>query len=152
MQTSQQADRTKFIQPALPGQRLKAGIVFLCVAALFTMLRLAATDRFDINRWLNPCGFRQKYNLPCPTCGMTSSALLFVRGKILDAFYTQPAAAFFCCVLLITAFLAFLTAVFGVYFSFLNRLFAEVRLRHIILAIVIIIIAAWAVTLARNPE
>ena len=129
---------------------MKAGIIFLCVAALFTVLRLAATGRFDINRLLNPCGFKQSYNLPCPTCGMTSSAIFFVRGKILDAFYTQPAAAFFCCVLAVAAFLAFLMAVFGVYFCFLGRLFAAVRLRYIILAIIIIIIAGWAVTLAQN--
>jgi len=114
------------------------------------MLRLAATGRFDISRWLNPCGFKQQYNLPCPTCGMTSSALFFVQGKILEAFYTQPAAVIFCCVLVVTAFLAFLMAVFGVYFGFLNRFFAEVRIRHIILAVIIIIIAAWAVTLAQN--
>jgi hypothetical protein len=150
MQTSQQTNRTKFIQPASSRQRVRAGIIFLSVTALFTMLRLAAMGTFDIDRWLNPCGFRQQYNLPCPTCGMTTSAILFVKGKILDSFYTQPAAAFFCCVLFIAAFLAFLTAVFGVYFSPLNRLFAKVRIRYIILAILIIILAGWAVTLIQN--
>jgi hypothetical protein len=34
-------------------------------------------------------------------------------------------------------------------FRFVERFFAEVRLRYIILAIVIIIAAGWAVTLAR---
>jgi hypothetical protein len=81
---------------------------------------------------------------------MTTSAIAFAQGKILKAFYIHPAAALFCCVLIITAFLAFLIAVFGVYFRFLNRFFAEVKIRHIILAVIIIILAAWAVTLAQN--
>jgi len=42
-----------------------------------------------------------------------------------------------------------LVAVFGVYFLFLRRLVAEVKLRHIILALVIIILSGWVVTLAR---
>jgi len=54
-----------------------------------------------------------------------------------------------CCVLLVIAFFALLVAVFGVYFRFLRRLVAEVKLRHIILALVIIILAGWVVTLVR---
>ncbi len=54
-----------------------------------------------------------------------------------------------CCVLVVVAFLALFTAVFGVYFSFIKRFFAEVKLRHIILALIVIIAAGWAVTLAR---
>jgi hypothetical protein len=50
---------------------------------------------------------------------------------------------------LIVAFLAFLIAVFGVYFGFIKRLLAEIKISHIILALVIIIIAGWAVTLSR---
>jgi len=48
-----------------------------------------------------------------------------------------------------TAFLAFIIAVFGVYFGFLERFFTEVKIKHIVLALVIIIAAGWAVTLAR---
>jgi len=40
-------------------------------------------------------------------------------------------------------------AVFGVYFGFLKRFIAEVKVRYIILALVIIFAASWAVTLAR---
>jgi len=54
-----------------------------------------------------------------------------------------------CCVLVVVAFLALFTAVFGVYFRFIKRFFTEVKLRHIILALIVIIAAGWAVTLAR---
>jgi hypothetical protein len=109
---------------------------------------LAAHNKIGVF-WPLYCGFRQRYNLPCPTCGMTSAAFAFARGKILQAFYIQPAAAVFCCVLIFSAVLAFLTSVFGLSFRFVERFFAEVRVRYIILAVVIIIAAGWAVTLAR---
>lgn len=80
---------------------------------------------------------------------MTTATFAFARGRILQAFYIQPAAALFCCVLIVAAVLAFLTAVLGVSFRFVERFFAKVRIRYIILAIIIIIAAGWAVTLAR---
>jgi len=36
-----------------------------------------------------------------------------------------------------------------VYFRFLERFFREVKVRYIILALIVIIAAGWAVTLAR---
>ncbi|MHC4109730.1 MAG: hypothetical protein ACYSUY_01560 [Planctomycetota bacterium] len=98
------------------------------------------------------CGFEKKYDLPCPTCRMTTSVYKFARGEILGhngSFYTQPAIALLCSVMVVVAFLAFLIAVFGVYSRFLNRFFTEIKIKHIILALIIIIAAGWAVTLAR---
>lgn len=80
---------------------------------------------------------------------MTTSALTFVQGKIFESFYIQPTAALLCCIMVVVAFLAFLIAVFGVYFVFLRRFFTEVKIKHIILALIVIIAAGWAVTLAR---
>ena len=80
---------------------------------------------------------------------MTTSAVTFVQGKIFESFYIQPAAALLCCVLAVMAFLALLTAGFGVYFSFVKRFFAKVKTRYIILTLIIIIAAGWAVTLTR---
>ena len=83
---------------------------------------------------------------------MTTSVLKFAQGNIFGrdgAFYTQPAGAFLCCVLVVIAFLAFLAAVFGVYFRFLKRFITEVKVKYIILALIIIIAAGWVVTLAR---
>jgi hypothetical protein len=76
-------------------------------------------------------------------------ALAFARGKILEAFYIQPAGAFLCCLLVLIGLLALFTAVSGVYFHFIECFFKEVKLRYIILALIIIIAAGWAVTLAR---
>lgn len=109
----------------------------------------ALMGHYKISPWPFPCGFKQRYNLPCPTCGVTTSVVAFAQGKFLKSFYTQPAAALLCCVLAVSAFLAFFVAVFGVYFDFLNRFFSKVKIKYIILALIVIIAAGWAVTLAR---
>jgi len=119
------------------------------LVALFALFGLMATGIIDPERLLDPCGFKQRYGLPCPTCGMTHSLLAFARGRVLDSFYIQPAAGLFCCIMIIAAFLALLTAVFGIYFTFLDSLFSQVKLRYVILALIVVIVAGWAVTLAR---
>lgn len=80
---------------------------------------------------------------------MTTSAVEFGKGRVVGSFYIQPAAGLFCTVLAISGILAFLTAVFGIYFSFFNHIFREANIKYIILALIIITAAGWAVTLAR---
>jgi hypothetical protein len=149
MQTSQQQNKPKFFHLASLNQRLAAAIICLAVAAFFGVFALAGHYKIDMGRWLGYCGFKQRTGLPCVTCGMTTATLAFAQGKILEAFYIQPACGLLCCVAVIAGVLAFFTAVFGVYFGFIKRFFVEVKLRYIILALLIIIAAGWAVTLAR---
>ncbi len=146
MQGSQQVNKSKIFCRASPRQRLLAGIVFLVAAASLGLLRMAATGRIDIGRWINPCGMKQRWGLPCPTCGMTTSALAFVRGEILQSFYIQPSAALLCSVIVTAAFLALVTTVFGVYFHFLVR----IKAKYVILALSVIVAVGWMVTLARE--
>jgi hypothetical protein len=149
MQISQQASKLKIVCRASFRQRVGAGLVFLAVFALFGLLGLAAAGKIDMGSWFGPCGFKQKYDLPCPTCGITTSALAFVQGRILESFYIQPTAALMCCILVVIAVFAFFTGVCGVYFRFLKRFFAQVRVKYIILTLVVIVAAGWVVTLAR---
>jgi hypothetical protein len=121
------------------------------VVAFFGLLRLAAYYKISLSPY--GCGFEKKYDLPCPTCRMTTSVYKFARGEFFGhngAFYTQPAIAFLCSVMVFVAFLAFFIAVFGVYSGFINRFFTEVKIKHIILALIVIVTAGWAVTLART--
>jgi hypothetical protein len=149
MPTSQQVNKLKIFIRASARQRITAAIVCLAVVGFFGLFALAGHYNINMGRWLGYCGFKQRYALPCPTCGMTTATLAFAQGKIFEAFYIQPACALLCSVLVVIAFLAFVIAVFGVYFRFLERFFREVKVRYIILAIIIIIAAGWAVTLAR---
>jgi len=131
-------------------QRVRAGIVLAVLGALFVLFGLMAGGVIDPDVWLDPCGFKQRHGLPCPTCGMTHSVIAFARGRVFEAFYVQPAAAFMCCIMIIAFFLALLTAVFGIYLRALDSLFSQVKLRYVILALIIVIAAGWAVTLART--
>ena len=149
MRTSQQLNKPKFYCRASARQRLIATIVCLAIIAFFGFFVAAGYFEIDTGRWLGYCGFKQRTGLPCPTCWMTTATFAFAQGKILQAFYIQPACALLCSVMVIAALLAFFIAVFGIYFRFLNRFFAEVKVRHIIIAMIIIIASGWAVTLAR---
>jgi len=149
MQIIQQVNKLKIFSRASSRQRMAAAIVCLAVVGFFGLFALAGHYNINMGRLLGYCGFKQRYGLPCPTCGMTTAVLAFAQGKIFEAFYIQPACALLCCVLVVTASLAFVTAVFGVYFRFLERFFGEVKVRYIILALIVIIAAGWAVTLAR---
>ncbi|MEJ2702953.1 MAG: DUF2752 domain-containing protein [Sedimentisphaerales bacterium] len=119
------------------------------IVAFFGIFAVAGHYQTDMGRWLGYCGFQQRTGLPCPTCGMTRTALAFAQGKIGEAFYIQPAGGLLCSVMVVVAILAFAVAVSGVYFRFIQRFFAEVKLRYMILALLIILAAGWAVTFAR---
>ena len=149
MHASQQLNKPKFFCRASSGQRKVSAIVCLGIIVFFVVFALAGHYKIDMGRLLGYCGFKQRYGLPCPTCGMTTATLAFAQGRILEAFYIQPACGLLCCVIVLAAIMAFIIAVFGVYFRFIERFFEEVKIRYMILALVVIIIAGWAVTFAR---
>jgi hypothetical protein len=149
IQVSQQLNKPKFFCRASSRQRLVAAIVCLGIVLFFAGFAVAGHFQIDMGRWLGYCGFKQRTGLPCLGCGMTTATLAFAQGRIFEAFYIQPACGLLCSVMVIAAFPAFIIAVFGVYFRFIERFFKEVKLRYMILALIIIIVAGWAVTLAR---
>jgi multisubunit Na+/H+ antiporter MnhB subunit len=149
MQISQQLNKPKPLLRASHSQRITAAVIFIVVAGFFSVFAIAGHYEIDMGFWLGRCGFKQNTGLPCPTCGMTTATKAFAQGKILQAFYIQPAGAFLCTIIVIAGILAFITAVFGVHFRFITRFFTEVKVRYIILAVVIIILSGWAVTLSR---
>jgi len=149
MRVSQQLKKVKTVRRASPQQRAIAAIISLVVFGSLALFGLAGHYEVDMGRWLGYCGFKQRYSLPCPTCGMTTAVLAFSQGKIFEAFYVQPAAAFLCSFMVVAALLCFLVAVFGIYFNFFDRFFAEVKIRYVIVALMVILAAGWAVTLSR---
>jgi hypothetical protein len=149
MQKRQQVNRGKAVCRASGRQRLVAAAVFLVILGVFAVLRPGATRYADLDRWFGPCGFKQQYQLPCPTCGITTAARSFVQGRIFESFYIQPAGALLCCALAVGAFFAFFCAATGLYFRFLVRIFSEIKIGLLILIAAIIIAAGWMVTLAR---
>jgi hypothetical protein len=149
MAENQQLIGQKFLAKVTRNGRVIAIWLFLAGLAVIVFLVLAGRGVIDISKYMLPCGMKVRYGLPCPTCGFTSAALAFFSGDIPGAFYIQPAGALLCLALVIMVFLAFITAVFGVYFSFLKTLAGRLKLWQIILAVIVILAGAWAVTLSR---
>jgi len=149
MPTSQQIIESKIFSRATVRVRLKCGLTALVLASLWAIFFLGARGKIDIGRWFDPCGFKQKYDLPCPTCGITTSAVYFAQGRILKSFYVQPAGGFICSILAIMLFFAFFTAVFGIYFRFLGSFLTEIKIKYVFLVFVIVILSGWAVVFAR---
>jgi hypothetical protein len=147
MGPSQQLNSPKIISRATARQRLIAAVVFLALVGSFAALWLVA--HYNINLYPFPCGFKQHFGLPCPTCGFTHSALYFAQGKIFDSFNAQPAAALFCAIAAVIAFFAFLIAAFGLYSPALQRRILSLKLRYILVALVLVLAVGWAFTLAK---
>ncbi len=43
---------------------------------------------------MEPCGWPMQYGIPCPTCGVTTSACLMVHGSPIQSIVTQPFGAY----------------------------------------------------------
>jgi len=90
---------------ALPGHPLTpwGRLACLCLASLLGGLLFLATSVHPDPRGhgtheqlgLPPCAFRVLLNIPCPTCGGTTSFAHFVRGQWRDAFHANSAAFVF---------------------------------------------------------
>jgi hypothetical protein len=137
----------KLLSFASPRRRLTAAGVFLALAGGGAFLWVVG--HYKITLYPFACGFKQRYGLPCPTCGFTTSAIAFAQGRIIDSFYTQPAAAVFCCIAVVIAIFALLQALFGVYSPVLESRLVSVKLRYVIAALVVVLAAGWGVTLTR---
>ena len=129
--------------------RLVAGLVFALMLGGFAFLHwAAANDKIDTYGFIPACGFKERYGLPCPTCGVTTAVLAFAKGQVFEAFYIQPAAAFFCWIILCLPILFFLSAVLGTDFG-LTDYFARCRIRYVIVVLIVVVLAGWSVTMAR---
>ncbi len=118
--------------------------VALGVLAAFGVARLLVPDPRGLGTHeqlgLPPCTTALLFGIPCPTCGMTTAFSLMARGRVLDAFRTQPAGAFF-------SIAAAMIAVFCVVFAAIGkgpamRLTAR-QVGAAVVAVVVIVIAAW---------
>ena len=149
MQERQQDRGGKLVRRASVRERAIAALIVCIVGAGFGGLWLLERVGFDFCLLFGPCGMKQRTGLPCPTCGMTTCVLAFARGEMLMAFYVQPAGGFLCSLLVVGAFFAFLTSVFGVYFGFLDRLWIDLTVKYVVIGLLVILAGGWAVTLAR---
>ena len=143
------ANSVEKLGPVTSCQRAVAGVIFLAVAGIFGILFAGASGWIDMGRLFGICGFKQVYGLPCPTCYVTTSGMAFVKGRILESFYIQPAGAVLCCALVAVGVAALLISVFGVNFRFLHQLLRWRMIKYLVASALVILAAGWAVTLSR---
>ncbi|MHC4291646.1 MAG: DUF2752 domain-containing protein [Planctomycetota bacterium] len=130
--------------------RLAAGGVFFVVAVGFGLLWASSNGYINLSNWFGVCGFKQRFGLPCPGCGWTHAAEMFVTGHPLKALIIQPAAGVFCLVFLLAAIFALHCAVFGIDFGFLQRFFCSKNVCFLLVVACFVIIAGWMVNLIRT--
>ncbi len=122
---------------------------FATIMGCGLILLLLQKMGFDFGHVLGPCGLKQRTGYTCPTCGMTTATLAFARGQWLLAWQIQPAAGFFCILLLLIALSGLWLAATGLLPRKLAQFYRELKWRYVLLCAGIIILAGWAVTLAR---
>lgn len=130
--------------------RIYAGAIFAAVVGIFWFLWSISADIMAANYIFGVCGFKQEYGLPCPGCYVTTASIAFVRGRVFEAFYIQPAGALLCSVLALVGVFSLLIAVFGIKFGFLYRLKLAQVIKYVIVSGIIIFGSGWGVTLART--
>jgi hypothetical protein len=90
-----------------------------------------------------PCSWPIVYGIPCPTCGCTTAACLFVHGRVFTAFATQPFGAS------VAAFGA-LVGVHALLCLLRGRSFADALVRwpfwRIVLGAFVLFVLAWGYT------
>ena len=103
----------------LPGSRSPvaaiAGAVILADAALARLLLQADTERvYFLGRpVLAACAFRRTTGLPCPTCGLSRSAVLALHGNLGAAWQVMPGGPVLVASVLAVALALVWYAVFG---------------------------------------
>jgi hypothetical protein len=62
----------------------------LCLAGYFWLFYNLVSNWLTGYPPIGVCLFRHITTIPCPSCGSTNAALLFFRGEILKALYSNP--------------------------------------------------------------
>ncbi|MFA5554542.1 MAG: DUF2752 domain-containing protein [Phycisphaerae bacterium] len=146
----QQQIKGKLFRKASHDERIITAYILFISAGICLFIILAAYDIISIGKIVGPCRFKVSHNLPCPTCGVTTSMLAFFRGQILQSFFIQPTGGLLSLGIILTIFLSFTISVFGLYFKLLDKLFVRLKLLYIILILFAVFVFGWAVTLVKT--
>ena len=100
---------------------------------------LAANGKFDVGSNFGVCGFYQKYQMPCPSCGMSRAVIELYKGDLVGSVKEQPAAIVLIILAVGVSILGLVTAFKGVSLVLVER----IKLKYIVFFVIIIVIAGW---------
>lgn len=63
---------------------------FFTVAFLLDIKKLEKEYPYSGYLFLKPCGFKEKWGIPCPTCYLTRAIVSALDGKIIESIKYQP--------------------------------------------------------------
>jgi hypothetical protein len=147
MEEQEKPNKSKWFTRAQRSDRIAFLAIFLVVCVIFAAFWLLEKGVINPGSF-GECALKRNYGIPCPTCGFTTAIKAFVKGRIINAFYIQPAATAGCVILIWTAFFSLLSSIMGINFSFLPPL-RMWQIKYILIAGGIILAGGWAVTMAR---
>ncbi|WP_146682706.1 DUF2752 domain-containing protein [Limihaloglobus sulfuriphilus] len=119
-----------------------AAVAALVLSILIGMGVLSAESLFGI------CGFKRKYNLPCPFCGMTRSFSFFFRGRFISSLTVQPAGFMLAAILSVSGICS-AAELFGHKTLFYRELRRGKRLAIVFVCIFIIGLVSWVYTIFK---
>ena len=122
---------------------LALGIALACAAVLGLAAKLTpAADGVGTHTelGLSRCMWIQQWNLPCPSCGMTTSFAHFAHGNLAASFYVQPMGMVLATLTTAAFWVASYTAVTG---KPALRLVRIVPAKYYFLPLMFFAIAAW---------
>lgn len=125
------------------GRLLALALSALCLAILVTAVVVQPSPRgigSHEKLGLAPCAWVVRYDLPCPSCGMTTSFAWFVRGNWVASFYVQP----FGFALAFAAAMTFWAALYiGLNGKPVGRLLRLLPGKYIWVAVMVLAIGGW---------
>lgn len=130
--------------------RLIAVVVFIAIAAGAAILWASGMGFFSLKPVFGVCGFKQRFDLPCPGCGWTHAGEAFFTGHVIEAFRIQPAAAFFSLVSVAAAIFALHCALFGIDFGLLQYVSTTSGISILLISAIGVILGGWVVNLIRT--
>jgi len=127
-------------------------IAAVVLAACLTLLGVAVALEPDPQGFgthesmgLPPCGFKAATELPCATCGMTTSFTHAANGDLLTAFTVQPAGTVLALITAMLAVVSALSLALGFSMAPLGRVLGRPMG---VAAFGALLLAGWAYTLA----
>ncbi len=148
MKQSQQPSSDKK-QIIAPKTRMWAGLCFLLLLSVFALIWAISRGWVTGALVFGACGFKQSTGYPCPGCGVTTALTEFIKGNMVQAFIIQPAGAFLGLMAVVSAIFSLLIALFGVDFGILRVVTTGTFLKRLLLTLLVVFLAGWAVTLSR---
>ncbi len=138
------------------GARLGAGVIgAACLAILVVAARLTPSPsgygtHLQIGLpGMGPCPWAEKYGKPCATCGMTTAFAHAADGDVISAFRVQPAGALAALGLAVAFWGCLHVTATG---SRVGVMLARLWRPRTLVAVVLVVLAAWGVTWLRWPE